>query len=63
VWHANQYIHLVLTSDRAFRGEEVVMTAIGRFKYRVRKRLWRYRNRAFLGRTRRRFSRSNGESA
>jgi SAM-dependent methyltransferase len=60
VWHVNQYVHLVLTSDRSFRGEEAVLTPVERFRYRVRKRTWRYRNRAFLKRMRRRFSGAGG---
>lgn len=62
VWHANQYVHLVLTSDREFRGEDVKQTALGRFQYRVKKRLWRYRSRAFLKRMRRRFSQADGKT-
>ena len=60
VWHMNQYVHLVLTSDHAFRGEDVVATPAGRFRYRVRKRLWRFRNRGFLKRMRRKFSSTGG---
>jgi len=56
----NQYVHLVLTSDHAFRGEDVVATPAGRFRYRVRKRLWRFRNRGFLKRMRRKFSSTGG---
>jgi SAM-dependent methyltransferase len=60
VWHKNQYVHLVLTSDRSFRGEAVVATPFGRFEYRVRKRIWKYRNRAFLKRMRRRLPPDGG---
>jgi SAM-dependent methyltransferase len=60
VWHMNQYVHLVLTSDRSFTGEDVVPTRTGRLRYRVRKRIWRYRNRAFLKGMRRRFSGAGG---
>ena len=60
VWHMNQYVHLVLTSDRSFKGENAAPTRAGRFRYRVRKRIWRYRNGAFLKRMKRRFSKVGG---
>jgi 2-polyprenyl-3-methyl-5-hydroxy-6-metoxy-1,4-benzoquinol methylase len=44
VWHKNQYIHAVLTSDRAYDPEELKRTATERLKYRVKKRLWRLRH-------------------
>ena len=62
VWHKNQYVHLVLTSDPLFRNESVIPAVGGRFRYRVRKRLWRYRNRAFLKRMKRRFSKADGKT-
>jgi len=62
VWHKNQYVHLVLTSDLAFRGETASLTAIGRIRYRVRKRLWRYRHGAFLKRVKRRVAKTDGKT-
>jgi SAM-dependent methyltransferase len=60
VWHRDQYAHLVLASDREFAGEDAVLTPAERLRYRVRKRIWRYRNRVFLKRMRRRFSGGGG---
>jgi SAM-dependent methyltransferase len=50
VWSRNQYVHLVLGTDRSFTAEPVERSAISRIVYRVRKRLWRARNFPFLRR-------------
>jgi 2-polyprenyl-3-methyl-5-hydroxy-6-metoxy-1,4-benzoquinol methylase len=56
VWNKNQYIHVVLTSDRSFRPEGVNRSRIERLEYRLRKRWWRYGNQPFLRRMRRRLA-------
>jgi len=53
VWEKNQYNHVVLTADREHDPQPIEMTFVERLRYRVNKRLWRFRNRAFLARQRR----------
>jgi 2-polyprenyl-3-methyl-5-hydroxy-6-metoxy-1,4-benzoquinol methylase len=48
VWHTNQYHHVVLTADRSFNAVPLEMSRLGSLDYRIRKRLWRMRNRLFL---------------
>ncbi len=62
VWSRNQYVHLVLTTDRTFTAEPVGGSTIGRIVYRVRKRVWRMRNLAFLRRVGRRLGPMNDPS-
>jgi hypothetical protein len=52
VWEKNQYNHVVLTADRDYDPTPLEMTFFEKLRYRFRKRLWRYRNRAFLARQR-----------
>lgn len=56
VWNENQYVHVVLTSDRSFRPEGLQRSWTERLEYRLKKRWWRFRNKPFLGRVRRRFA-------
>jgi len=62
VWNKNQYVHVVLTSDRSFRPEGVGRSRIERLEYRLRKRKWRFRNLPFLRRMRRRVASTNTSS-
>jgi SAM-dependent methyltransferase len=59
VWTRNQYVHVVLSNDRSYSADPVAVSAVGRFEYRVKKRLWRLRNRSFLERIKRRLSAMN----
>ena len=62
VWHKNQYVHVVLTSDRSFRPDGMSRSWIERLEYRVKKRWWRFRNLAFLGRMRQRLASTDRSS-
>lgn len=53
VWEKNQYNHVVLTAERAYDSTPIEMTVLERIGYRIKKRLWRLRNRSFLARQRR----------
>ena len=44
VWHENQYVHVVLTSDRAYHAEDLARSPADRFRYRLNKRCWRLRH-------------------
>jgi 2-polyprenyl-3-methyl-5-hydroxy-6-metoxy-1,4-benzoquinol methylase len=56
VWNRNQYVHVVLTSDRSFRPGGVAQSKREQFEYKLRKRRWRYGNLPFLRRMRRRLA-------
>jgi hypothetical protein len=62
VWHENQYVHVVLTSDRSFRPADMSRSWMERLEYRLRKRWWRLQNIAFLGRVRRRLASTDTSS-
>ena len=53
VWEKNQYNHVVLSADREYDPAPIAMAFFERFRYRVKKRVWRWRNRSFLARFRR----------
>lgn len=50
IWHKHQYVHAVLTSDRAFDPRELRRTRAERFRYRLKKQWWRLKNRMFVRR-------------
>jgi 2-polyprenyl-3-methyl-5-hydroxy-6-metoxy-1,4-benzoquinol methylase len=48
VWKANQYVHVVLTSDRSYDDRPLPRSAAAKWRYRVHKYWWRFSNLAFL---------------
>jgi trans-aconitate 2-methyltransferase len=50
VWHRNQYVHAVLTTDRAYDPAQLKRSFRERARYRLEKRWWRLRHLGFVRR-------------
>jgi len=56
VWHQNQYAHLVLERSPRFDESPLARSSLARWRFRLRKHLWRLRHAGFVRRMRRRLA-------